>query len=339
MTYFRRVLLAALAGVALLGASAAPAGADEQRTFFTIGTGAVDGVYYPTGQAICRLLARLARDTQSPGRPQTVRCSAQPTGGSVDNINQLAANRFDFAIVQSDVAHAAFAAKADDRLSDIGNLRAVFSLNAEPFHLVAGKDSGIRTFADLRGKRVNIGGPGSGQREMMEALMERYRLTVADFASASELPPGAQTQALCKGTIDAFVYVVGVPDARVARATDECSAYLVPVQDEPARALAKEVPGYALATIPRRMYTTTATDVQTIGVVAALVTTADEDADLVYTLTRTVMENLNEIRGFHPALAGLKAETMSKYGITIPLHPGALRYFKERGWVTGTAAK
>lgn len=337
MTYLRRVLLATLAGIALLGAFVAPAGADEPKIFFTIGTGSVDGVYYPVGQAICRMLTRLAIDSAATNKPM-VRCSAQPTGGSIDNINQLAAHRFDFAVIQSDVAAAAFSAAPNDGVIDMSNLRAVFSLNAEPFHLVSAKNSGIHKFADLRGKRVNIGAPGSGQREMMEALMKRYGITAANFATTTELPPGAQTQALCDGSIDAFVYVVGAPDTGIARATDECGAYLVPVQDPPARALVKDVPGYALATIPKGMYTTATTNIPTVGVVATLVTTADMDEDLVYAITRTVMENLNEIRSFHPALAALNAETMSHYGIAIPLHPGALRYFKERGWAASTAA-
>ena len=336
MTKLRRVLSAALMGIALF--MAFPLAADQPKTFFTIGTGTVDGLYYPVGQAICRLLTRLAGQAPVADRDRMVRCSAQPSGGSVQNINQLAIQRIDFGIAQSDVAHAAFAGEANDSIPDMPNLRAVFSLHAEPFHLVAGRDSGIRSFADLRGKRVNIGPVESGQRAMMEALMMHYGLALTDLASATEMPPGGQAYALCRGDLDAFVLVIGAPDATIARATDECGAYLVPVKDAPALALVKEVPGYALATIPRRTYATTTTDVPTIGVVANLVTTAEMDDGLVYTLTRTVIENINEIRGFNPALAGLKPETMSKYGITIPLHPGALRYYKERGWINGSGA-
>lgn len=340
MMSFRRVLLAALAAVAFLGTASPRAGADDQpKSFFVLGTGSVDGLYYPVGQAICRLFARLSLEQDPSDKTPMIRCSAQPTGGSVDNVNQLAKGRLDFAIVQSDVAIAAFKGKADDQIPDLNKLRAVFSLHSEPFQLVVAKSSGISRFTDLRGKRVNIGAPGSGQRELMEALMHAYHLSPSDFASVSELPPGQQAaQALCKGDIDAFAVAIGAPDGNVARATDECGARLVPVQDAPALALAKEVPGYERVTIPEGMYATTTKDVPTIGVVAIFVTTADEDPQLVYQVTKTVMENLNEIRGFSPALGELKPETMIHKGIEIPLHPGAERYFKERGWLSGSAA-
>lgn len=340
MKPFRRVLFAALAAVVLLGANGAHAGAvDQPKSFFVLGTGYVDGLYYPVGQAICRLFARLSLESQPGDAKPAIRCSAQPSGGSIDNINHLAKDRFDFAIVQSDVVIAAFNGKDGDQIPNLEKLRAFFSLHSEPFQLVVSKSSGISNFADLRGKRVNIGAPGSGHRELMESLMRYYHLSPADFAKVSELPPGQQAaQALCNGEIDAFAVVVGAPDGNVARATDDCGARLIPVQDAPAVALAKEIPGYERVTIPRGMYVTTTTDIPTIGVIATLVTTADEDPELVYQVTKTVMENLNEIRGFNPALGNLKPETMIRKGIDIPLHPGAERYYKERGWLSNNTA-
>lgn len=339
MTHSRRLLLVALASFVLLVANGPGASAAEPKSFFVVGTGSAGGLYYPVGQAICRLLARLSLDKPESDPTPSLRCSAQPSGGSENNVNQLAAGEFDFAIVQSDVDYAAYSGSHEGDTPAFNKLRAVFSLHAEPFHLVVGKNSGITKFADLRGKRVNIGNPGSGQREMMSALMKQHKMTVDDFAAATEMPGGPQAEALCRGEIDAFVYVIGMPDGGVARATDECGARLVPVQDEQALALVKNVPGYELVTIPRGMYASTTADVPTIGVVATLVTSADQDPDLVYAVTKTVMQHLSEIRGFHPALANLKPETMIRKGITIPLHPGAQRYFQERGWKTdGVAA-
>ncbi len=338
MTPVRRVLLAILAGIALLGTTSPRARAEEPKLFFTIGTASVDGLYSSVGQAVCRLLIRLAGEKPGVARTETLRCYTQPTGGSEDNVNRLATGQVDFAVVQSDVANAAYHGSSPDTVRPLAKLRAVFSLQAEPFQLVVGKDSNINSFADLRGKRVNIGSPGSGERVMMDALMERYHLKASDFAKVSESPASRQAAALCEGTIDAFVFVAGIPDGGVARATDECGAHLVPVQDRPALALAAEVPGVELVKIPKRTYTTTSSDVPTVGVIATLVTTADEDPDMVYLLTKTVMENLNEIRGFSPALAGLKEAAMISDGITIPLHPGAIRYYQERGWLKGKPA-
>ncbi|NJO55029.1 MAG: TAXI family TRAP transporter solute-binding subunit [Rhodospirillales bacterium] len=226
-----------------------------------------------------------------------------------------------------------------ERVRGLDDLRAVFSLHAEPFHLVVGKDSNIKSFGDLRGKRVNIGSVGSGHREIMEALMPRYGISINDFERATELPPGRQVAALCDGKIDAFVYAVGIPATGIARATDSCGARLVPVQGAPARQIVADVPGYANVVIPESTYATTATDVPTIGVVATLVTSADTSEETVYVLARTIMEHVNELRGFHPALATLKPEMMISNGIAIPLHPGAEKYYRERGWLVADSNK
>ena len=321
----------------------APAGEPEQAPagpfsppatsrFFTLGATSGDSIGETASSAICRLLMRLAGESAL-ARAESQRCSLALTGGAGETLNQLAARRFAFAIVP-----AALAALADDGgappfIRPFEGARAVLSLGAEPLHLVVGRESGIATFADLRGRRVNIGPPQSIGRELMEVLLAFHGLRREDLAQATEMAPGRVASALCAGDIDAFGVVVGGPGVAVARATDECGARLIPLSRETVAAVVAVVPGTTPVIIRKGTFATTNEAVPGIGVVSLLATSADEAEDDVYALTRTVMEHLSEIRGHHPALADLVPERMVRDGILVPMHPGALRYFRERGWL------
>jgi hypothetical protein len=205
------VALAVLAGASLLVGERAAA--QEQR-FITIGTGGVTAVYYPAGGAICRLVNR---DRERHG----IRCSVESTGGSVYNIDTLRGGELDMGVVQSDVQYKSLKGE-DEEFKDQGpfeDLRAVFSLHAEPFTVVARADAGIAAFDDLKGKRVNIGNPGSGQRSTMEVVMAAKGWTMDDFALASELKSAEQAQALCANKLDAMVFTVGHPSGPIQEAT------------------------------------------------------------------------------------------------------------------------
>ena len=204
-----------------VGAMMAPAAFAEE--FITIGTGGVTGVYYPTGGAICRLVNK--------GRKEHgIRCSVESTGGSVYNINTIREGELEFGVAQSDWQYHAF--NGTSKFEDAGafeGLRAVFSVHPEPFTVVARADSGIKTFDDLKGKRVNIGNPGSGQRGTMEVLLEAKGWTTGDFALATELKAAEQSAALCDNQIDAMVYTVGHPSGSIQEATTACDSVLVTV--------------------------------------------------------------------------------------------------------------
>jgi hypothetical protein len=312
--------LAAVLGTALV-AGAGPAAAQQ---FVTVGTGGVTGVYYPAGGAICRLVNQ--------GRAEHgIRCSAESTGGSVFNVNTIREGELDFGVVQSDVQHNA--AKGEGQFADAGafeDLRFVFSLHPEPFTVVARPDSGISSFEDLKGKRVNIGNPGSGQRSTMDLLMERYGWTTADFTLASELPSREQAQALCDNQIDAFVFTVGHPSGSISEPVATCDAQLVNVTGEQIDALVGEFPYYFNATIPAGMYNNEE-DVTTFGVGATFVSSTNTSADAVYALVKAVFENFDDLKGLHPAFAVLEKEAMVTAGQSAPLHEGAERYYKEAG--------
>jgi uncharacterized protein len=290
-----------------------------------IGTAGVTGVYYPAGGAICRVVNR--------NRSQSgVHCVMESTEGSIANIEALRAGELDMAIVQSDWQFHAY--EGDGPFAGAGpdrDLRAVLSLHAEPFTLVAREDSGIRTVADLRGKRVNIGNPGSGQRATTEALMATNGWAMADFAQVSELPSDQQAAALAGGRVDAIVFTVGHPSGEIYDATESTPARIVPIAGPTVDRLIASYPYYAKATIPGGVYRGNDRPIPTLGVRATLVTSADTPDDLVYLVVKSVFENLGEFKGLHPALANLDPQEMAKAALTAPLHPGAERYYREAG--------
>jgi len=295
------------------------------QTFVTIGTGGVTGVYYPTGGAICRLVNKGKKE-------HGIRCSVESTGGSVYNLNAIAAGELDMGVAQSDMQYDAY--KGKGKFAEAGpdkDLRSVFSVHPEPFTVVARADSGIRNFQDLKGKRVNIGNPGSGQRATIEEVMGKFGWTKDDFKLASELKAAEQSAALCDNKVDAIVYVVGHPNGSIQEAATACDSVVVNVAGKEIDELVKDNPYYRTAVIPGGMYRGTDSDTKTFGVGATFVASAKVPADVIYNVVKAVFENFDEFKKLHPAFENLKKEEMIKDGLSAPLHDGAMKYYKEAG--------
>lgn len=321
----KKIIAAAtiLATASLFGTSAM---AQEQQ-FISIGTGGVTGVYYPTGGAICRMVNK---DRKEHG----IRCSVESTGGSVYNINTVRAGELEFGVAQSDWQfHAYNGTSKFEEQGKFEGLRAVFSVHPEPFTLIARKGSGISGFMDLKGKKVNVGNPGSGQRATTEVVMEAFGMQMSDFALAAELKGSEMAQALCDGKIDAMIYTIGHPAAAITEAATTCDVELVSVTGEPIDKLVADNPYYRVATIPGGMYKGTDGETTTFGVGATFVSSDAVSEDVVYTLVKAVFENFDDFKKLHPAFANLKEEEMIADGLSAPLHPGAEKYYKERGWM------
>jgi hypothetical protein len=317
-------MLGLLAGLA---AATFAFGANAQQKFVTIGTGGVTGVYYAAGGAICRLVNK---DRAKHG----IRCSVESTGGSAFNINTIKQGELDFGVAQSDVHFNAF--KGEGAFKDAGaygDLRAVFSLHPEPLTLVASSAAGVKSLADLKGKRVNVSNPGSGTRSTVEQLLETAGIKASEFSLASELKADEHGPALCDNKIDAFFYVVGHPSANIQDPTTTCAAQLVSVTGDAVAKLVKQYPYFAEATIPANLYKNNPNDTTTYGVLATFVTSAKVPEETVYEITKAVFENFDEFKKLHPALANLAPENMIKDGLSAPLHPGAAKYYKEKGWL------
>jgi TRAP transporter TAXI family solute receptor len=314
---------AILFGCVMLIGSAPTQAADQ--TFITIGTGGVTGVYYPTGGAICRLVNK-TRKTHG------IRCSVESTGGSVYNLNMIAAGELDMGVAQSDWQyHAYHGTSTFKNTGPNKDLRAVFSVHPEPFTVVARADSGVKDFKDLKGKRVNIGNPGSGQRGTMEVVMEAFGWTKDDFKLASELKSAEQSAALCDNKVDAMVFTVGHPSGSIKEASTSCDSVLVNVTGPEIDKLVAENAYYRKATIPGGMYRGTDTDTQTFGVGATFVTSAKVPDHVIYNVVKAVFENFDDFKKLHPAFSVLKKEEMIKDGLSAPLHEGAIKYYKEVG--------
>lgn len=322
MTKYFTKFVGAVAIVTLSLASGATA---AEKQFVSIGTGGVTGVYYPTGGAICRLVNKNRKD-------HGIRCSAESTGGSVYNINTLRAGELEFGVAQSDWQYHAY--HGTSKFADAGafeGLRSVFSVHTEPFTLVVRADSGIASFGDLKGKRVNIGNAGSGQRATTEIVMEAYGMTKADFSLASELKGSEMASALCDNKIDAMIYTIGHPAASIKEATTACDALVISVTGPEIDKLVSDNPYYSVATIPGGMYRGTDDDVTTFGVGATFVTSTDVSDEVVYVVAKATLSNLDTFRKLHPAFRTLDAKKMITDGLSAPLHDGAIKAYKELG--------
>jgi len=315
-----------LGGTVLLGAMTA-ASMTVAQEFISIGTGGVTGVYYPTGGAICRLVNKSRKE-------HGIRCAVESTGGSVYNINTIKAGELEFGVAQSDWQYHAYNGtsrfEGDAAFPDI---RAVMSVHPEPFTLIVRGDSGIGSFEDLKGKRVNVGNPGSGQRATMEVVMDAFGIGMDDLALATEYKGSEMAKQLCDGNIDAMIYTIGHPAAAIKEATTTCDAQLVSVTGAPIDKLVADNPFYRVATIPGGMYKGTDGDTTTFGVGATFVTSASVPDDTVYIVAKAVMDNIDDFKGLHPAFANLNPAQMVSDGLSAPLHPGAERAYKELGLI------
>jgi TRAP transporter TAXI family solute receptor len=293
--------------------------------FISIGTGGVTGVYYPTGGAICRLVNRNHK-------VNGLRCSVESTGGSVYNINTVRAGELEFGVAQSDWQyHADHGTSKFKEQGKFEDLRSVFSLHPEPVTVLARSDAGINNIEDLKGKRLNIGNPGSGTRATWEVLEEALGWQRSDLKLAATMKSAETAQALCDNKIDAYFWLVGHPSALTQETVSSCHAVLVNVAGEAIDKLVAQNPFYRHATIPGGMYPGQPDDVKTFGVGATFITSAKVPEAVVYEVAKAVLGNLDVFRKLHPAFAHLNADEMIKDSLSAPLHDGAIKAYKELG--------
>ncbi|MFO8047354.1 MAG: TAXI family TRAP transporter solute-binding subunit [Halomonas sp.] len=323
----RHAFSAAAFSGALLGAAMLSAPAVAQERFITIGTGGQTGVYYVVGQSVCRMVNRGSDD-------HNIRCNAPSTGGSVANVNGMKSGELDMGVVQSDVQYRAY--HGEDNFESDGpweEMRAVFTMHGEPLTVVARADSGIEHISDFPGKRVNIGNPGSGQRNTMAVVMDAMGWDTDVFSLASQLDAAEQAAALSDNNIDAMVYVVGHPNGSIQEATTTIDARLVPVTGPEIDEIISANPFYTRSVIPGGLYRGNDQDTETFGVAATFVSSTAVDEDVIYETVKAVFENFDRFTRLHPAFQNLNEEDMISDGLTAPLHDGAARYYRERGWI------
>ncbi len=298
---------------------------DREVSFVTIGTAGVTGIYYPTGVAICRRINKKFDEYE-------IKATVESTSGSVFNVNAVLHGDLVFGVVQSDRQFQAYNGEKEwSKYGKQTDLRSVFSVHPESITLIASEKSGIREIKDLKGKRVNLGNPGSGylqnSRDVLTAMgLAEGRDLSAEYVKAVEAPGLLQDE-----RIDAFFYTVGHPNANIKEATSgRIKVFIVPIIGPDIDKMLERYPYYAESIIAHSFYpyAKNTQDIATIGVKATFVTSKNVDEGIVYAITKEVFENFENFKSLHPAYEVLTKENMLK-GLTAPIHKGALRYYRE----------
>jgi uncharacterized protein len=319
------ISIALVIGLALtLGST--PSVAQAKTTFVTIGTGGITGVYYPTGGAIAKMVNNKRKE-------YGIRATVESTGGSVFNINAIMSGDLDFGVAQSDRQYQAWEGIADWK--DKGpqkDLRAVFSIHPETVDLIAAVDANINSLQDLKGKRVNVGNVGSGYRKNAIDALQANGLDFEKDFHAESLKAAEAPGLIQDGRIDAAFYTVGHPSGYYKEATaGKRKVKFVPITN--IESLLEKYPYYAKAvTLVTEFYpgAVNTEDVPTFGVKATFVTSSKVPDKVVYAIVKEVFDNFDDFKKLHPAYSGLTKESMLE-GLSAPLHPGALKYYKEVG--------
>jgi len=289
----------------------------------TLATGTPGGIYHPVGNAICRMF-------NLPGEHQPKPCVAVTSDGSVANIRRVESGESTFGLSQTDVAYAAFHGEGPFAAAGPNpKLRMLIALYPEAFTVVARADTGIRDFLDLRGKRVGIGKSGAGYTYTRDVLLELYDWMIPNPERVLEFGPAEQNEALCNNKVDAIIFAAGHPNGLTQEAATGCRARLVRVTGPPIDRLLATHPYYIASVIPGGMYPGNPDDVPTISTLAVLVTSSDQSDELAYGVVKSVFENLADFRRLHPALSTLDIKDMVPSEAVIPIHPGALKYYRE----------
>lgn len=328
----RRLLLCLALALPWLGMP--PSAQSAPPTRISIGTGGPQSDYFPVGTALCRMV-------NATRKQHGLRCAAETSDGSVANIKGVLDGEFDLGLAQGDMQAAARQGTGAFADGPQPRLRALFEVAPEVFTVMVDPASPIRSVADLRGKRVAVGPPGSGTQATTALVLAAHGIGPGDLAQAAHLKFVEMAPALCERKVDAFVFVATHPNPVFADAMSGCGARFLAVDGPAVDGLLAAQPHYYRAPVPADVYAKGAPPVPSFATRFAVVAADDLPDAVAYAVTRAVFENLDDFRKRHPSLAGLTREDAAR--TVLPLHPGAAAYFREVGLLppagSGTPAK
>ena len=291
----------------------------EGKKFLNIGTGGTAGTYYPIGGAIAEVLNK-----EIPG----MSANAQSTGASVANVNMLGDGTIDLATVQNDIAY--YAANGTEMFVDkkVNGLKGVAALYPETCQFVTLRSSGIKSLAELKGRRVAVGAVGSGVEANVRQILAAYGVSYDDI-DAKFLSFAEGASALKDGNVDVAVLTAGYPTASVQDIAAQHPVRLLPVEDKVADDLIAQYPFYTKTVIPAGTYVGFDEAVPSVSVMAMLVAGPTVNEELGYTVTKAIFSNLDRLRTAHPVARQITRETVQT-GMSLPMNAGAEKFFNEK---------
>ena len=298
-----------------------------QESFFAIATGRPGGIYHPLGAAVCRMF-------HFEERTDALHCRSRSSSGSVANLAMLRDGRAEFALVQADLEEAAVDGTGFfEGAGPAPELRIVLSLHMEYFTVISRARLNLAGFNDLRGRRIGIGEEGSGQRASKDDLFAAYGLALDDLAGIVESDLATEVEQLCEGQLDALFFFVGHPNGLLQDAASRCGVKFVPIEGPEAEQLTQRKPFLVNVLIPGGIYSGIDHDTPTLGTRCVLLASASVPEGTVYELVKAVFEHFDTFRRLHPAWADLTRRSIVPKGLAAPLHPGAERYLREKGYL------
>jgi TRAP transporter TAXI family solute receptor len=304
-------------------AGAAIVDSRSDMSHLLLGTGSVQGVYFPIGGVICRLLNR-HKDLHK------IRCSLISTGGSIYNLKELEKGSFDLVFAQSDWQfHAYHGTSAFKKIGPNPKLRAVFALEADPVAILVKQGSGITSFDELTNRRVSFGYTRSLQHRIIDDLLDAKGWNSSKFKEVRPMSDTKQVNQLCEDKIEAITLLSSSLNDYLSDLPETCQLDLVPIVDSEISDVIKSKPYYRTGKILKGLVPGVDKDIESFGLGATFVANEETSPKAIYHVVKEVVENFRDFKSLHPSLADLDKKELSYAGISIPLHPGAIRYYKE----------
>lgn len=297
--------------------------ANDKISHLLMGTGSVQGAYFPIGGVICRLVNRNKH-------LHKIRCSLESTSGSIANLRDLEQQKFDLVFAQSDWQYHAYNGSSTFKKDGPNaNLRAVFALEADPLALLVKQDSEIQSFDDLSGKKVSFGYTRSLQHRIINDYLEAKQWSNKNFEEVRPMSDQRQVREICENELQAILLLSSSLSDRLSNLASDCKLRMLPIEGEEVKQVIAQKPYYRTAKVLRGMFLESDQEIMSFGLGATAIASQNTSPKAIYHIVKEVAENFNDFKSLHPSLAALDKRELSHAGIAIPLHPGAIRYYQE----------